>query len=198
MRAYIVPFLVYILTIPIVNFFLDNTYISYTARVLFTGLLIFIYRKEYKLRFKLDFLSVFIGILIFAIWLMLEGHYPLFSSTTEFFPSNSLLLLIKLTGLLLIAPFIEEVFTRGFLIRFLIDRDWQKVPIGKFTWLSFIITVLFFGFSHNRWLSGLITCILLNLLLYRKKSVESCILAHFTANLLLAIYVLTTSSWFMW
>ena len=197
MREYIIPFLAYALSGFIVNYFLDNLYISYGVRTVLTGLLIFIYRKEYKLKLRLDFLSFFTGILIFAIWVLLEGYYPLLGSI-EFVPSNSILLLIKLTGFLAIAPLIEELFVRKFLIRFIINKDWKKVPIGKFTWPSFLITSLLFSFSHNRWLPGIITGILLNLLLYKKKRIESCIFAHFIANLILAIYILATSSWHLW
>ena len=197
MKEYLIPFLAYALSGPIVNYFLGNLYISYAVRTFLTGFFIFIFWKEYKLKFKVNIFSFFTGILIFIIWIFFTAHNPLFG-TIDYVPSDLLLLSIKLIGFLLVAPLIEELFIRGFLIRFIISRDWQRVPVGKFTWPSFIITALLFGFSHNLWAAGIITGILLNLLLYKKKSIESCIFAHFIANLSLAIYILATSSWYLW
>ncbi len=67
-----------------------------------------------------------------------------------------------------------------------------------FTWLSFIITVLFFGFSHNMWVAGLVVGIILNLWLYKTKRVEQCIVAHSFANFLLFLYVVQTNAYTLW
>ena len=197
MKAYLAPFLAYALSGLIVNYFLDNPYIAYAVRTFLTGILIFIFWKEYRLKFKADFLSFFTGILIFFIWIIFNANNSLFGNTL-YVASDLLSLSIKLIGFLLIAPLVEELFIRGFLIRFIINHDWQKVPIGKFTWPSFAITALLFGFSHNLWLAGIFAGILLNLLLYKQKRIESCIFAHFIANLSLAAYILATSSWHLW
>ena len=198
MREYIVPFLAYALSGPIVNFFAHDLYISYAVRTFLTGFFVLVFWKEYKLRFRADLLSFITGVLIFFIWIFLDRQYVFFGESFESLPQSSILLLIKLLGFLIIAPLIEELFMRGFLIRFIIDTNWKKVPVGKFTWASFLITSLLFGISHNRWLAGIVTGIVLNLLLYRSKKVESCIFAHFIANLLLAIHIFATDSWYLW
>lgn len=190
------PFLAYVLIRPAAGFF-TNQYTAYALHVLVAVTLLAVFWKKYKLNFKFDFLAILVGAIIFLIWIGLEGFYPVLFKI-EYVPINAFFLISRLIGFLLIAPVIEELFTRSFLIRFIISNNWKKVPIGKYTLPSFIITVLFFGFSHSRWLAGIIAGVLLNLLLYKQKSIESCIVAHFTANLLLAIYVITTSSWFMW
>ena len=38
---------------------------------------------------------------------------------------------IRLFGLTLVVPFIEEAFLRGFLMRYFVDRDWWDVPFGQ-------------------------------------------------------------------
>jgi len=103
----------------------------------------------------------------------------------------------KLIISILLAPIIEEFFTRFFLLRFIISKKFKKVK-PHFTWPSFIITVLFFGFAHNRWLAGIITGILLNYLYYKRKEIGPCIVAHAVANLGLAIYVIYTGNWMFW
>jgi len=81
-------------------------------------------------------------------------------------------------------------------MRYAIDSNWQDVPIGTYTLGSFAIVTLFFGFLHFRWLPGILTAVLLNLLLYRTKNLFSCVAAHATAKLLLLMYVVYTDEWF--
>lgn len=194
MKEYVIPFLAYILVVPLLSSF--NKGIAYPVHVFIMLIFLALFWKHYKLSFKFDFLAVLTGILIAVLWVLLADFYPLFK--IQFIPASTFFLVLKLMGFILIAPLIEELFTRSFLVRLIIDKNWKKVPIGKFTAASFIISVLFFGFSHNRWLPGLIAGILLNLLLYKQKRIESCIIAHFIANLLLAIYIIWTSSWQLW
>ncbi len=92
----------------------------------------------------------------------------------------------------------EELFWRGFLIRWIIKPDFRSVPIGMFTWPSFVITSLLFATEHNRWLVGLIAGIIYNILLYRTKSLRACMVAHGMTNLALGLYVLATQQWTFW
>ena len=199
MLKYIIPFLAYIGIVPLLSLF-NNPTIGYVLKVIVTGILILYYLKQYTelKQFKINYLAILTGLLIFIIWISLEGFYPRFAGEI-FNPQGSIpLIILKLIGFILIAPLIEELFTKSFLLRVLIKQDFEKVPIGKFTWLSFIITVLFFGLAHNLWLPGIITGILLNLLLYKTKDIWACIQAHLIANIAVAIYVLSTSNWLFW
>lgn len=196
MKEHLAPFLAYLLIIPLMNFFEYDSQVSYALNVIIVGILLAVFWKEYKLKFRIDILAIIIGIIIAIAWLYTYNIVPLFSISFE--PNSTLSLIFKLIGFLVIAPLIEELFTRSFLARILISKDWRKVEIGKFTVSSFIITTIFFGFSHNAWLAGLISAILLNILIYKRKSIESCILAHFIANLTLAFYIIANSAWYIW
>ena len=195
---YILPFGIYVLTIPILTFFFKvDKQIAYAINAfLVLGPLIY-YWKSYRIKAKWDIYSIFTGALIFCIWIGFENFYPHFYDI-EFKPYDEIFLCLKLFGFILVAPLIEEIFTRGFLIRLIQNNDYEKVPIGKFTWASFIVTVLFFGLAHNRWLVGIITGIILNMLYYRNKNVFSSVVAHYTANLLLAIYIVSFGLWQLW
>ncbi len=192
MYYYIITFLVYIFTIPLIK----HDY-GLAIRIAALLSLILLFRKFYRFRLKFDVFSILAGIAIFLIWLLLEGLYPPLG-TTSYVPENNISLFFRVFSFIIIAPIIEEFFTRNFLARILIKNEWRKVSIGKFTPTSFILTTLFFGFSHNRWLPGLIAGAVLNYVIYRKKDIGSVILAHSTANILLAVYVLYTKSWFLW
>jgi len=77
---------------------------------------------------------------------------------------------------------------RSFLLRFLDvfdrDGDFRAVPIGRFAWRSFLLTALYFGFSHRswEWAVAFPTGVLFNLWLYRRRHLGSVILAHAVTN----------------
>jgi hypothetical protein len=184
MKHYLIPFIAYLLMALVADFFLKNDYLSYGLAMLVTGALILFFWKNYQLKFKPEFWALLTGIAIFLSWILLEGKYPLLLTAEKIIPSGTLQTITKVIGFVIITPIIEELFTRGFLIRCVVSDNWKKVPLGKFTWLSFIITVLFFGLSHAEWLQGIVAGVLLNLLYYRTKSVSNCIIAHALCNLL--------------
>ncbi|CAD6492269.1 MAG: CAAX protease self-immunity [Candidatus Argoarchaeum ethanivorans] len=207
--SYVFPFAIYLvmgdLTRTLLPGFEDyHIYITYCLRTVAVGYILIRYRSMYTelASRRLDGISILIGVVIFLLWVGLEGIYPMFSSADVHYDPTifdtaafGFLILVRFAGSVLVAPFVEELFCRSFLMRYLIDSKWQAVPIGAYTLGSFIIVTLFFGFSHFRWLPGILTAVLLNLLLYRTKNLSSCVAAHATANLLLLVYVVCTGKW---
>jgi len=53
-------------------------------------------------------------------------------------------ILFRFLRLVVVVPLVEEVFWRGFLLRFVIDEHFERVPFGKFTWLSFVVVAVAF------------------------------------------------------
>ena len=106
--------------------------------------------------------------------------------------------IFRIAGAVLVVPLMEELFWRSFLIRYIIDKNFDTVPMGTFTWASFLFTVVLFGFEHNYILAGIMAGIIYNLLLYKTRSLAHCVLAHAVTNLALAIYVVSTGKWQFW
>src|SRR4030095_15441335 len=96
--------------------------------------------------------------------------------------------------LVVVVPFVEEIFWRGFLLRYLIDERFEQVSVGAFSWTSFSIVPLGFAFSHSAadWLVALMTGIIYNAVAYRTKNLSSCILTHAITNLLLGVWIMKT------
>lgn len=114
-------------------------------------------------------------------------------------PLSTVLTVFRIAGAVLVVPVMEELFWRGWMIRWLEKVDFRSVPLGLFTWESFGITVVLFGLEHGAlWHVGMITGALYNWILYRTRSLWACILAHAITNLLLAAYVLATGKWGYW
>jgi CAAX prenyl protease-like protein len=105
---------------------------------------------------------------------------------------------LRLLGLVVLVPVVEELFWRGFLLRWLISADWQRQPLGRFMPFSFVGVTLLFTLAHPEWLAAAVYCALLNGLIYWKRDLWNCVVAHAVSNLVLAIYILTTGNWQLW
>ena len=107
-------------------------------------------------------------------------------------------ILVRTIGISIVVPVVEELFWRAFLLRWTIDPDWQRVPIGTFSWKSCLIVTALFTMAHPEWLAAAVYCLLMNGLLYWKKDLWQCMVAHGVSNFLLAIYVMATGNWWLW
>ena len=176
-----------------------NEFAGYVGKNFVVFIALVYFWKDFKIRFKFDIWAIVLGIVIFIMWVSIDNLYPHLGEISFNPKGNMWLIGLKLFGFLIVAPLVEEIITRDFLMRGMIDpHNFDKILIGKFQWFSCIVTILFFGFAHNRWLAGLIAGIILNYLVYSRKDLSSPILAHFTANLMLAGYILITHSWTFW
>ena len=150
-------------------------------------------------------LSLLTGILIFILWINMDWGFATLGEPQGFDPgripegaTRTVMIAVRLAGAVLVVPIMEELFWRSFLLRYIIEPDFMKVAIGRFTWFSFLATMVLFGLEHNHYLAGMMAGAFFNLLLYRTKSIAQCILSHAVANLALGIYVLKTGNWQFW
>jgi CAAX prenyl protease-like protein len=152
-------------------------------------------------------LSVVLGVLVIVAWVGLDGRYPELSwlgKRTAFDPAvmppaaRYGFLALRFFGLVALVPLIEEMFYRSFLMRWIVDPDFTKVPIGKVTAAGLGATTALFTFSHPEWLPALLTALAWGWLLHQTKSVSACVVSHAVANLVLGIYVLATGDWKFW
>jgi len=157
------------------------------------------------LRWRQTLLSVVVGGVIFWLWIHMTWDFATLGQSQGFDPNRfsdesvrSLMVAARLCGAVVVVPVMEEIFWRSFLIRYAINGKFMQVAIGRFTWFSFLVTVLLFGFEHHLFLAGMFAGALFNLLLYKTRSISQCILSHAVANLALGGYVLRTQQWFFW
>ena len=186
--------------------------IAYGVKLILVALLAWYYRATWKdLRPVPSLgkiaLGVLTGFLVCAAWVGLDGLYPMFSflgSRSAFDPltlstaSRWAFILERLLGLVVLVPLIEELFWRSFLMRWIIDNDFLKVPIGKVTPMAAAVTSALFALAHPEWLPAILTGALWAWLLWSTRSLSTCLISHATANLALGIYVITTHDWKFW
>jgi hypothetical protein len=150
-------------------------------------------------------ISIFIGLVVFVLWINMDWPFAVFGNLQGFNPAiieeNSLRYFFmgsRLIGAVIVVPVMEELFWRSFLIRYFIDPKFDAVPIGHFTWASFLIMSVLFGLEHSLVLAGIMAGVAYNVVLYRTKSISQCILSHAVTNLALGIYVLNSGQWKFW
>ena len=130
---YLVPFAAYLFTGSIVSLALPgleeyHIYISYTLRTVVVGVLLWKMRHRFTeladKQLLFDPTALMLGVLIFLLWIGLEGRYPLFTSSEVYFNPTEFegtltvfLIFMRFIGSVLVAPVIEELVMRSFLIR---------------------------------------------------------------------------------
>jgi CAAX prenyl protease-like protein len=171
----------------------------YPAKIAIVAALLWIFHNRYdELKPSFHWLDVGVGLLAIAFWILLDPYYPQFKPDLFKATGENLYIIVRITGAVLVVPLMEELFWRGFLIRWLVEEDFKKVPLGVYTVPSFAITVGLFGMEHSQWLAGLVCAALYNWLYYRRKSLFACVVAHATSNAVLAAWVLWRGDWKFW
>ncbi len=182
--------------------------------VLCLALLIF-WRRQYHFgKPRLIGFAMVFGLIGIAIWLVPSwlgwqdrsgetgGFDPtVFNQQTHPVVSWSVLAM-RFLRLVVVVPFVEEIFWRGFLMRWLIEskKRWDEIPIGTFGHLSFWGTTVMVGLAHAGpdFLVALIWGALIGFVTLRAKNLWAPVVAHAVANLALGIYIMKTGSWGLW
>jgi CAAX prenyl protease-like protein len=181
----------------------------YPAQTILCGALLLWFRREYELGAARQIVfTLLVGAGVFCLWISPQAFFGFASRLDGFNPeavSGQLAtywatLLFRFLRLVVVVPLVEEIFWRGFVLRYLIDEKFHAVPIGAFSWFSFAVVTAGFGFAHSRpdWIAALIAGALYNYVAYRTKSLASCVLAHAITNLLLGLWIMATRQWGFW
>jgi len=103
---------------------------------------------------------------------------------------------VRLLGLVVVVPIVEELFLRGFLMRYVIKEQFAEVPFGMLTGTAAAACTVYAVASHPAeaiaamgWFA-----ILSGVAASTRKPID-CILCHAATNLALGGYVLATDSW---
>ena len=139
-----------------------------------------------------------------AVVIGLDPYYPMnnlmFKDTKEslwnpferFGAGSSLawtLICIRIAGMTLVVPPLEEVFYRSFIYRYFVRINFLEMPLSRFHPTSFIVTSALFGFTHYEWLAGILCGMAYQWLVLRKNRLGDAMTAHAITNFLLGVWV---------
>ena len=121
------------------------------------------------------------------------------SSLAAHLKSNAFFMATRVLESAILVPVIEELFWRGWLMRWVIRADFESVPMGQYTALSFWSVAVLFASEHGPyWDVGLITGVIYNWWMLRTRNLWDCILMHAVTNGALAAYVVVGGHWQYW
>lgn len=170
-----------------------------------------------EMRWAFSWEAVVVGIGVFVIWVGLDGYYPPIQNVLsweipkekeapwnpfEFFSQSIFwawfFVVVRIAGSTLVVPFIEEVFYRSFVYRWLIREKFEEIPLGQWDKRSFLITGIIFGLVHFEWLPGILCGFAYQFLVVRKKRLGDAMTAHAITNFLIGVYVVVENKYHFW
>jgi CAAX prenyl protease-like protein len=212
--AFVAPFLVFVGLMALESQFSLPALYFYPIRFLAVLLtLVTLSRPWLEFRPGSPLLSIGIGIVVFAIWIgpdLLFGyrHHWLFenslmgkavSSAPVNLKSNIGFMVLRCVSSFALVPVLEELFWRGWLMRWLIDHNFTKVPMGQYASGAFWMVAVLFASEHGPyWEVGLAAGIIYNWWLVKTRNLADCILAHGVTNACLCGWVLARDQWQYW
>jgi CAAX prenyl protease-like protein len=212
--GFTLPYLIFVAAMAVDRFSAIPPAAFYAIRLtLVTGALVMFSRPYLELRPRFAVWSIVLGVLVFIIWIGPDllfdyRHSVIFenaltgkavSSVPQALRRNVAFVMLRTISCTLAVPVLEELFWRGWLMRWLVRKDFLNVPYGKYVPSVFWIVAILFASEHGPyWEVGLAAGILYNWWMIRTKSLADCILAHAVTNGCLSFYVLATGLWRYW
>jgi uncharacterized protein len=208
-------FAVYIALMAVEKFIPAPVQALYLARILITAaVIVLLSRGVISFRCVQPLGSVALGVAVCGIWVLPDVLWPgyrqhwLFENALTGAARSSLspelradfwFLALRSAGSALLVPVIEELMWRAWLMRYLIQPEFEKVPLGAYTAQSFWLVAVLFASEHGPyWEVGLAAGVVYNWWMLRTRSLGDCILAHAVTNACLAAFIIATGQWQFW
>ncbi len=177
----------------------------YPLRLAVALVLLWRYRADYlSMDWRFGWLGPLSGAAIFLLWLGLSswhgGASPL-GAQLQALPAwqRGLWITTRVCTAVVTVPVVEELAFRGYLARRLQAEDVEAVPYRSLGVVAIVVSSLTFGALHGQlWIAGTAAGVAFALVARRRNRLGEAVAAHATANLLIAVWVLTRGDYRMW
>jgi hypothetical protein len=158
--------------------------------------------------------SVAVGAAVFAVWVGPDVLWPEWRESILF--RNALMgeaktslpvealsdpwsIALRTMRAVLVVPVLEELFWRGWLMRWVAEPDFRKLKLGHYDARAFWVVAVLFALEHGTyWDVGLAAGIIYNWWMVRTGKLGDLILAHAVTNGCLCWYVVAGGHWQYW
>ncbi len=209
--AYVLPFAVFLGFLAIQAYAPVPQWARFAIEI---ALFLFVSRQPLSIAPSRPFLSALLGLAVFVVWVGPDQLSPAYrqlflfnnplvghavGTTTDPQKHDAAFLIARVLVSVVAVPILEELFWRGFLMRWLIDRNFRAVPLGAWQTESFLLVAALFALEHGPyWDVGLLTGIVYNAWMVRTRNLWDCIIAHAVTNASLAAFVIGAGRWQFW
>jgi exosortase E/protease (VPEID-CTERM system) len=182
----------------------------YPLKVAGAAAMLWFYRKRLgKFLGTVSWSAVILGAIAFVVWIALTRSSAVAAQDHAFAIDLGRMspliatgwLVMRVVGAVVTVPIVEELAFRGYILRKLVSADFDRVDFrfpSSFTWLSFMLSSALFGLLHTQWIAGTAAGMIFAIAMYRRGALRDAVVAHSTANAMLAAFVLTTHRWSLW
>jgi hypothetical protein len=158
--------------------------------------------------------TLLVGIAVFAIWIVPDQLFPGYrhfwmfenpltgraqAGLSAHARGQTAVLWLRAVRAVAVVPVVEELFWRGWLMRWLISPRFETIPLGTWSAPAFWIVAVLFASEHGPyWDVGLAAGVVFNWWMVRTRSLGDLVLAHAITNTCLSAYVVWTGRWEYW
>jgi exosortase E/protease (VPEID-CTERM system) len=203
--AYLLPQLALLATVLVTGLFVHVIDYFYGVRIAAALGALWLMRARLRpLLVRPGWQSAAIGVLVFALWYALTDHHTAAGEQTRAAvmslgqPGSALWIALRVIGSVLIVPITEELAFRGYLLRRVIDVDFDAVSFRTMTWRALLVSSLAFGLLHGDWIAATLAGAAYGIAQWRSGRLVDAVVAHAVTNALVALDVLVMGSWAQW
>lgn len=108
-------------------------------------------------------------------------------------------LLFRFTLLAAMVPILEELFLRGWLVRWWEDHDWYNVKLSAVGISGVLVVAGYAVLTHpGEAVAAIVWFTMVTILMIKTGKFWNCVVAHAVTNLLLGLYVVYNEQWHFW
>ncbi len=210
-EAYLLPFLAILAAGMAARATSSDFEWTYPLRFLAPLAVFWFYRRSYRgidWRFSPGggmWIGIAAGVLVLALWVGVDmaSGTPAAGMPKKLHDATPGLrvfwITVRALAAIVTVPIAEELAFRGYLIRQIMSKEFEKLPPTAFSWPALIVSSVVFGLLHGgRWIAGVAAGLIYALVYVRKGRIADSILAHAVTNALLAAMVVFGGAWQYW
>lgn len=225
---FVAPFVVFMVLLTLAGFGpiearIPHHWLYPIRSVITLGVIVWVWRRLPPLRFRSVTGSVGVGLLVCVLWVVLDPWLPWLElggkwlswertgGYNPFDPAEALsestawgFVVVRILAGAFVVAISEEMFWRGWLQRWLIEPDFEKVAVGTYERRSFWMTTGAFALVHPQVFTAVIVGAIYGWWLIRTRNVWDVVLAHAVTNLVLYAWVVWSGRfagravWYFW
>jgi exosortase E/protease (VPEID-CTERM system) len=203
--AYLMPLLAILAAGMIAHALSAGFDLLYPLRCVAAVAVLWMYRRSYAaLDWRVSWRGPAVGMLIAGIWLVFAHFLTAPSAMPEALsllpaPLRAAWIGSRLLAATVTVPIAEELAYRGYVLRRLVNSDFQSVKFQDIRWPALAVCAVLFGITHGTmWLPAILAGLAYGAITIRTGRIGEAVVAHATTNALLAASVLLFDQWQLW